>query len=250
MRAGSYASDRYTRGLRAWRARSRLVFLIAFTPFVLGGLTGLVLEKHIIAWAFGALFGIGVGAWVAMRESPPEYIAKWQTGAEGEQKTQHVLAGLDASRWSVFHDVACRRGNYDHILVGRPGVLLLDSKNLRGTVHMHGGEPYLRRPSDPEADERCAWVRSSALAGAASLKQDIERQTGRRQWVQAVVVLWSGFDEGIEESEKCVLIQGTHLRGWLEARADMLDDDATALLTAGVHGVADGARADRGVAAS
>jgi hypothetical protein len=239
VRAGSYASGRYTRGLRAWRARSRLTFLAGFGPFVLGGLAGLFFERHLIAWAFGALFGVGMGAWIAMRESPPEYIAKWQTGAEGEQKTQGALAALDDSRWSVVHDVPCRRGNYDHIVVGRPGVFLLDSKNPRGTVHMRGGEPYLRRPSYPDADKRYPWLRSSALAGAASLKEDIEGHTGQRQWVQAVVVLWSGFEEGIDENEKCVLIHGSRLRDWLEDQADRLEADTAAKLTAGVLGIAD-----------
>ena len=237
-RAGTYAKDRYTRGLRAWHSRNRLLFIVFFGPFVLVGVAGLVVEGHGAAWGAGVLFGLGIGAWMAMRESPPQYIENWQTGAVGEKKTQKALRPLKPPRWLVVHDVACRRGNYDHIIVGSAGVFLLDSKNPRGTVHMLNGQPHLRRASDPEADTRCPRLRSSALAGAASLKEDIQRDTGRRQWVQAVVVLWSDFDEGIYEDERCVLVHGSRLPEWLDGQPDHLDGPTVAELSAAVQAIA------------
>jgi hypothetical protein len=237
-RAGTYARRRYARGLRAWRARNRVVFVAVFGPFVLAGLAGLLLEGHGAAWGAGVLFGLGIGAWMAMRDSPPQHIENWQTGAEGEQKTQKALKPLQAPRWLVVHDVECRRGNYDHIVVGRAGVFMLDSKNPRGTVHIRNGQPHLRRPSDPEADARCPWLRSTALAAAANLKEDIQRQTGCRQWVQAVVVLWSDFDEEIFQDEKCVLVHGSRLREWLDTQPDTLDETTASELSAGVQAIA------------
>jgi hypothetical protein len=236
--AGAYARSRYARGLRAWRSRNRLLFVACFGPFVLAGLAGLLIERHLVSWLAGMVCGAGVGVWITMRESPPGYIENWQTGAEGEQKTQEALESLRPPRWLVVHDVSCRRGNYDHIAVGRAGVFLLDSKNPRGTVHIRNGEPYLRRPSDIEADNRCPSLRSSALAGAASLYEDIQRHTGRRQWVQAVVVLWSEFDEGIYEDEKCALVHGSRLREWIEDQPEKLDEDTVFALSAGVVAMA------------
>jgi hypothetical protein len=226
-RAGAYAEGRYRRGLRDWRSRTRLILAACFGPFIVAGLVGLIIAGHIAAWTAGAMFGLGAALVIAVRESPPWYIEKWQVGAEGERKTEKVLKKLEQSRWLVAHDVACARGNYDHIVVGPGGVFLLDTKNLQGIVHMRDGNPYLRRRSDPEADESCAWIRSSALAGAARLHYELKRRAGHSPWVKAVVVLWSEFeeDEGLyeDEKEKCVFVHGSRLHEWITSRPDMLD---------------------------
>jgi hypothetical protein len=189
----------------------------------------------VLAWVAGAAFGVGAGAWIAVRDSPPAYIENWQIGAEGERKTARALSDLQPSEWSVVHDVQCRRGNYDHIIVGRAGVFLLDSKNPQGVVHMQDGVPHLRRPSDPEADSPCRSMRVGALAGAASLHEDLKLLTGRREWVQAVVVLWSEFDEGVYEGEKCALVQGRRLCEWISSRPTVLDEETAAALAAAVQ---------------
>jgi hypothetical protein len=75
-----------------------------------------------------ALWGVAVGAWVAMRETPPRYIEKWHDGAEGERKPEKVLNGLEPSGVRVVHDVQARHGNYDHIAVGSAGVFLLEAR--------------------------------------------------------------------------------------------------------------------------
>jgi hypothetical protein len=200
-RAGLYAQRRYERCLRQWRSRTRLIVLAVFGPFIAAGLVGLIIDGHLLAWAAGVAFGLGAGVMLVMRESPPAYVENWQLGAEGERKTETALKSLEPPEWAVVHDVACVRGNYDHIVVGRAGVFLLETKNLQGIVHIRDGQPYLRRRSDPEADKACSWIRADALAGAATLKEDIQRRTGRRLWVQAVVVLWSDFEEGVYKDE-------------------------------------------------
>src|SRR5438309_4294907 len=128
-RAGTYAKRRYVRGLRAWRSKNRVIFVAGFGPFVLTGLAGLIVAGHEASWGAGVFFGLGMGGWMTMRDSPPPHIANWQTGAEGARKTQRAPQRLESSRWLVAHDIECRRGNYDHIVVGRAGVFMLDSKN-------------------------------------------------------------------------------------------------------------------------
>jgi hypothetical protein len=91
-RAGSYAQARYLRGLRSWRSRSRLILALAFGPVVVVGLAGLVMEGHIDAWAAGSAFGLGLGVWIAIRESPPAYVENWRVGADGERKTEKALS--------------------------------------------------------------------------------------------------------------------------------------------------------------
>jgi hypothetical protein len=239
QRAGGYAHRRYRRGLRNWRSRSRLLLALFFGPFVLGGLVGLVVEGNVAAWIAGAAFGVGLGVWMVMRESAPAYIENWQVGAEGERKTAKALARLDGSRWLVVHDVECARGNYDHIVVSRAGVFLLETKNLLGTVEIRDGVPCLRRRLDPEEDKPCPWVRSGALASAARLKAEIQQLAGHRLWVQAVVVLWSDFDEGVYEDERCVIVHGSRLRQWIGETPDELDEKPTREIVAAVRSIAD-----------
>jgi hypothetical protein len=130
--AGLYAQRRYLRGLKNYRHRLG-PYLVAFMgPLVFAGVAGYVIEGHYVAWLWGAVFGTAVGASLALWDSPPAYIENWKIGAEGERKTEHALAPLDRSRWVVRHDVANHRGNYDHVLVGRAGVFMLDTKNDRG----------------------------------------------------------------------------------------------------------------------
>ena len=236
--AGSYAQARYARGLRLWRSRTRLILVLALGPFVALGLAGLFIDGHIAAWAAGAAFGIGLSVWIALRESPPAYIENWRVGADGERKTEQALRSLGSSTWSAFHDVECSRGNYDHIVVGPAGVLLLETKNLQGIVEIRDGVPRLKRRSDPEADKACSWIRSHALAGAASLKEDIQRLSGERLWVQAVVVLWSDFEQGLYVDERCVFVHGSGLVEWIMGRPEAIDPETAAGLLATVQAIA------------
>jgi Nuclease-related domain len=217
-----------------WRSRTRPILLVFFGPFILAGFIGLVFAGHLLSWGMGLICGAAVGAWITMRETPPHYIEKWHDGAEGERKTEKALKKLEKTGLRVVHDIQARYGNYDHIAVGPSGVFLLETKNLLGTVVLREGVPHLRRRLDPQADTRCDRIRPRALAGAANLKEDIQRETGHRTWVQAVVVFWSDFPEELVDDGRCVFVQGAHLTAWLEGRPFVLDqrkqDEISALI--------------------
>ena len=187
-RAGVYAERRYRRGLRRWRAKTRPLFISAFGPFIVAGVAVYFIDGHRLVWLAGLVTGLLVGAWIALRDSPPHYVENWHDGAEGERKTEKALGPLEREGWRTFHDVQARYGNYDHIAVGPAGVFLLESKNLMGTVELRDGVPHLRRRLDPEAEVSFGRVRPQPLATAARLKEEIERRSGQRTWVQAVVV--------------------------------------------------------------
>jgi hypothetical protein len=237
-RAGEYAEGRYRRGLRKWRSHARPIFALGFGPFVLLGVAGLVVYGHLVAWGSGLVAGVVIGIWLALRESPPAYIENWHDGAEGERKTAKALHPLEADGWSIVHDVQARYGNYDHIVVGRAGVYLLDTKNPNGTIEIRDGELHLHRRHDAEAVSRCAGIRSRALGSAASLKEDIQRRTGTRQWVQAVVVFWSEFPAGFYEDDRCVFVHGLRVRAWLEERTSKMDETETRDVAAAVADIA------------
>ncbi len=236
--AGAYAQERYNVGLDAYRSRLRLPAIVLLGPFIMGGIVGLLLLGHGAAWAAGLASGLGIGALLVLRDSPPAYLENWSIGAEGERKTERVLRGLDSSRWLVVHEVDAGRGNYDHIVVGSAGVFLLETKNLQGSVHIENGRPYLRRRLDPEANRSCQWLVSQAVERACALHDELRRRTGRRIWVQAVVVLWSDFEQGVADVGMCALVHGPHIVEWLAAQEDAFDENAAEQLSRAVEAMA------------
>jgi hypothetical protein len=237
-RAGLYAEKRYQRGRRSLRRSTRRVLTISCGPFIAAGLVVLVLDGHLLSWAGGALFGVFIGIWIAIRETPPRYIEKWQVGAEGERKTARALRRLERKGWTVRHDVQRRYGNYDHIAVGPSGVYLLETKNLEGVVEIRDGVPHLSRRHDPDATEKFTRIRSTALSAAAAIKGDIEHRCGGCSWVQAVIVFWSEFPEQVTEYDHCVYIHGSRLRDWLRERPARLEPAQLARLAAAVDELA------------
>lgn len=240
--AGSYAQQRYQRGLRSWRARTRWLLAAFFAPFIILGSIPLILDGPTLVWCAGVISGVALGAWIALREEPPHYIEKWQTGAEGERKTAKALEPLQRSGMHVVHDVqTCRYGNYDHIAVSQAGVFLLETKNLNGTVELRDGASRLRYRHDPEADTPIQQMPARTLSAAANLKQDIQQRTGQSTWVQAVIVLWAEFPQGLAEHGRCVFIHGTKLTAWLQSRPNTISQAVATQIT---EAIADIARQD------
>jgi hypothetical protein len=94
--------------------------------------------------------------------------AAWRRGARGERRTARHLRPLLRAGWTVLHDLAIpsSRANGDHLLIGPPGVFLVDSKAWHGRITQavdgsawHNGHPL---------DQAIATVRWEAqqLAGA------------------------------------------------------------------------------------
>src|SRR5437868_4847034 len=74
----------------------------------------------IFAGVAGAIVMLCVVGWVV----GDVYSLPWMWGAIGERQTADALNGLDDS-WRCEHDIPRARGNWDHVLVGPPGVFLL-----------------------------------------------------------------------------------------------------------------------------
>ena len=237
-RAGLYADKRYRRGRRSWRRSARAILAITCGPFIAGGLVVLVVDGRLLSWAAGAVFGAFTGVWIAIRETPPHYVERWQEGAEGECKTARVLERLERKGWTVRHDVQRRYGNYDHIAVGPSGVYMLETKKLDGVVEVRDGVPHLSRRHDPDATEKFTRMRSTALSAAAEIKGDIEHRCGECSWAQAVIVFWSEFPEQLTQYDRCVYIHGSLLRDWLRERPARLEPAQLARLSAAVDELA------------
>jgi hypothetical protein len=73
---------------------------------------------------------------MAMATWPKPDPERWLRGAAGERATAAVLERLPERKWVVMHDLALpgRRANIDHLVIGRTGVWVVDTKTTRADV--------------------------------------------------------------------------------------------------------------------
>ncbi len=73
-------------------------------------------------------------------------------GAKGEEWVAHELSFL-SSEYTVFNGLRLGGGkqNFDHIVVGPPGVFVVETKNWKGSVEFRNGKLYAggKEPSRP-----------------------------------------------------------------------------------------------------
>lgn len=222
LESGKSAEAYYLRARHAWRRRIRtsLAVVVGF-GFSLGILAWLYYPRfgHLLGPYFAGA-ATGVAAWIW--DDPPEYIAKWKRGADGEHQTEKALKGLVTLGWHAFHDRQGKRGNLDHIVVGPGGVFLLDSKNLSGSITLESGG-LTRQLKDAELDAfTYTRLESKVLSAAAHLKEQLEMQTSLSLWVQALVVVWGEFAAEPTEQNRVVYVRGDELRAWLARRPNRL----------------------------
>jgi hypothetical protein len=80
---------------------------------------------------------------VAMFALPASTIA-WRTGAIGEERTSELLLPLEAAGFCILHDRAIprSRANIDHIVVGPPGVFIVETKNYERKLSRRRKEQF------------------------------------------------------------------------------------------------------------
>jgi hypothetical protein len=143
--------------------------------------------------AFGAVFAVG-GVVVLLTVSPlwggvvllfdlvlvtsalfatPNSITAWQTGAEGELRTGRLLEPLTAEGFRILHDrkiPGSRAANIDHIVIGPPGVFVVETKSLGGSLQIRGNDVFVAgRRKTGMIDE----VKREALAVESALAEEI-----------------------------------------------------------------------------
>ncbi|QSQ24880.1 NERD domain-containing protein [Pyxidicoccus parkwayensis] len=64
----------------------------------------------------------------------------WRLGADGEERVGALLEQLHPHGWHVEHDVrvGSRGANLDHLVIGPPGVFVLNTKAVKGKVWVGG----------------------------------------------------------------------------------------------------------------
>lgn len=150
----------------------------------------------------------------------------WEAGATGEQATGQVLAQLDPAAWTTWHDVRWpgrQRANIDHVVVGPPGVFVIDSKNWSGTVAITNN---VLRQNGRSRETAIVGVAEAGLA-VLQIVPDVPihpvlclvREEPVTGWVRDVMVCSTGNLDAMVQSRPQVLsaeqVQAT--AAWLEA---------------------------------
>jgi hypothetical protein len=109
------------------------------------GLAGLVaatlLSVPLPARAVAAVAALAA-AWWRLRFRPSPETQAWARGAAGERHLARLLAPLEAHGWTVLHDLRVPRSaaNIDHLVIGPPGVFVVDAKHYSGPLYLsHDG---------------------------------------------------------------------------------------------------------------
>jgi hypothetical protein len=149
----------WTRSL-AWRAP--LMAAAGLVGQVLAGQAGL-LRAGLVGLAVAALVG-----W-RLRFRPSEQARAWQRGAQGERRTARLLRRLARDGYVVFHDLGVpgSDANVDHLVIGRSGVFVIDSKQWTG--HVHQGADGLAWHNHYPLDRTLQTVRWEAEAVSCML---------------------------------------------------------------------------------
>lgn len=170
------------------------------------------------AWAAGAFTGGMWAMYLYARDDPPQYIANWLVGSDGEKRTEKALKRLEREGWRVHHDLAAAygSGNLDHVVIGPGGVFLLDSKNFGGEVTVEADRATVRRLEDPSLSYQYDAGRG-VVPLALDVRDRLKRGTRATQYVHAVVVVWGKFPQQVAEG-RCTYVHGDELVAWLRSQ--------------------------------
>jgi hypothetical protein len=138
-RPGASAAAEYRRHRTAERARWTHGLPWRVAAVLATGVTAGLLAAQLAPDSAGLLAvaaAAGLGWRLRFRPSPDTLA--WRRGAAGERRTARLLAPLERRGWVVLHDLAIpgSAANIDHVVIGPGGVLVVDSKQYRGRLHL------------------------------------------------------------------------------------------------------------------
>jgi hypothetical protein len=235
-RPGQFAEERFRSWKRTWLKRIWWVFpvLVVYEMAIIVGF-GLIVGRGHLGFFVGMGLGVSVTVVMCFSDSPPHYIERWRQGAEGEKRTAKALRRLTKSGWTLVHDIDQRWGNIDHVLIGPPGVFLLESKNLNGELRVQDAALVVNWREDPDGGYRNSRLAGRVRGASAELFRALQSPGSRRAWVQPVVVLWGRFEQRTVESGSVVWVHGDDLAEVLKQRPARLSPPEIAALSASLR---------------
>lgn len=175
-----------------------------------------------LGWTCGFMAGIAVAMALLARQIPPSYVENYLLGAFGEQRTGAELARLLDHSWVVITDALSaylknndiKHANFDHIVVGPPGVFIVDSKNLYGVAETRGDHLRVTNPDGKSVNygDRLA---SSIRGQATDVNKLVRERTGKSVWVAGVIALWAEYPQKSAEGKRMHYVHGESLVEWM-----------------------------------
>lgn len=193
----------------------------------------------------GAAFAMALWVW----DDPPEVIAKWGRGAEGERRTGKAIRPLKRRGWDSRHDLQGKYGNLDHVVFGPGGVFLLDSKSLSGTARVEEGVFAVHFEASPINDYSLPHLPRWMHGAASGLRDRLREKLGWIVDVDPVVVVCGNFPQRIAQCAGVAFVAVDALADWLETQPRRLSDGDRAAVAAAIndlpsaHAIAAGMRA-------
>ncbi|MFI7536549.1 nuclease-related domain-containing protein [Streptosporangium sp. NPDC049376] len=181
---------------------------------------GLVLVSAIAVWWLwnwptALLVAVVVGtADTVYRWRRHEAVRTWRKGAIGERRTARMLRPLGRHGYTVLHDRALPSGraNVDHLVIGKTGVFVVDTKNW------HRGKRLVRRGRSVRVGGASGGqIVRPVLYEAGRVADTLTRELGRRVIVVPVVAV-HGADMPLLRVAKASgvpLLRASQVRGWI-----------------------------------
>jgi hypothetical protein len=113
----------------------------------------------------------------------PNSITAWQTGAQGELRTGRLLEPLEGEGFRILHDrqIPGSRANIDHIVIGPPGIFVVETKSLGGSLQIRDNDVFVSgRRRTKMIDE----VKREALAVQTALAKEL----AARGWMVSPII--------------------------------------------------------------
>ncbi len=164
--ASSHAEYERRRALHRERVRRRRPVVLVITAIgVVAGIAFLGIQP-LLGWA---LILAAVASAANALFVTPNHVTAWATGADGEARTATFLEPLRAEGFRILHDrrIPGSRANIDHIVIGPPGVYVVETKSFSGQLKVRGNEVYVagrRKTTMIEEAKREALAVQVALA--------------------------------------------------------------------------------------
>jgi hypothetical protein len=145
--AGASARASYERRRERHRARvksARPLILLTAAAVALAGIGLMTVSPtwSLAGWALVAVATLGAATRLFVL---PDHVRAWDIGARGEERMAQLLDELEGDGFIVLHDrhIRGRRENIDHIVIGPPGVVIVEVKNYTGRVRVRGRDLYV-----------------------------------------------------------------------------------------------------------
>jgi len=147
----------------------------------------------------------------------------WQ-GAQGEVDTGKQLQKLDDS-WRIRHDLQGPHGNIDHLVLGRPGLYLLDSKAWFGaTTTITEDGPRIQSAYNAWSNRTESKLGKRMKSRAYHTSQSVKKLKGESIWVIPVVVIWGDFADEAKQHDGVWYVSGYGLAEWLSEQPERLSE--------------------------